>query len=85
MPRSTRHAVAEFVGGGVAFLAVLGAGAGIAEVLKSDDPAPKPATTRTVRCTEDGPCWRCDSMGNRVCGSDAGTLYIHPTGRIERR
>lgn len=78
----------EFVGGGLAAIAVTGAGWGLAQVLKSDDPAPRPAPivrTAPVRCAEDDPCWNCSTMGNRVCGPVEGTLYVHPTGAIERR
>lgn len=27
-----------------------------------------PATTTAPRCEEDEPCWRCEAMGNRICG-----------------
>lgn len=30
-----------------------------------DTPA---STTTTTQCMEDMDCWRCETMGNRVCG-----------------
>jgi hypothetical protein len=24
----------------------------------------------TARCQEDMPCWDCDAMGNRICGTE---------------
>lgn len=72
----------QFAGGALAAIVVSGVGWALAQVTTPDPPRARPAV---VRCAEDDPCWDCHTMGNRRCGPDTRSVYVHPTGRVERR